>query len=1005
MTRLLLTVSLTALIAAGSATHAREIGTVAAVKNEIEGTPPDADTRQLQIKDRLIQNERVISSRLGTGQFIFLDQTALTVAPNSEVILDKYVFDPDTGTGEMALTLTKGAMRFIGGRISKKSTVTINTPTATMGVRGAILGVATNEVRVYAVKDWTYTDKSGNTLSGNRPGVVISTGVDGIQVVRAKPNDADPVLEATTGNTGGDGDSDQLDEQAVGQGLDDSLDGVNFDDPDTPNTGPISTEGESQPNVNAEVETPPNERRSDPVVSEATQEDPDVPTIVPIIPPGDGPVLENLVGGFIISALVGEVVEDDFDGIITNTGSELALLGEFTPFLFIQEGSRVGPGRTRLGDQVNVTFEPPETKGFFDVIETPGVFSLSTGEENTPVDVLSGRVFSDPDADFSFFQGVVNDDTAGGSDPFAFAAIIAEPTEGQLLGPSGDDLILRDYKFHRDILQDTEIAFAQGDVGRRFEGATVLGAQRFAFLPEPNNVLVEMDPFNPETDAFFSSGLFAQLYIDGEGPGQSTYIASATPYLQRELPAFNGGVAGGPEIGLFGVANVVVGDEPRQSGRAFINGATGIDAGATLFGPDANYFILGSLGDAFNEEPERQIFFSDVRPVFGDDGTPSIPRVAYAPTHLAELTGTTNILGANRANFGIPATQADAFFNDSTETLVPTFVGEFFELATTGGYASAHGADFSPVTNQIELFNGTSQSNDGIRFGFRPEDNYLAAGLTFQITPDADPEDGLNPDIAGDTVVLNFGDRASRSAYFTDKLFGAEDARFTPSAFSPSFSVNRIGDDVGRDPREDGRQESFRGGLFTADFLGVPDIFPDSVNSEPEYLRWGWWHGHFRRNDNSGVGFRTNFDLGVWVTGVVTPNGQIPMVGTATFGGFAIANVVQNDGFAFVDAGEFSMNYNFAEGGSGVVTLDGFGTIPDPGSINVSGGVEVGNHYAGAAAGTPDVLTYQVQGSFFAGGGSPIAATAGSFQVEYSNGQGGVDATATGVFGGDATSN
>ena len=84
------------------------------------------------------------------GQLLFVDQTTLTIAPNSEVVLDKFVFDPDRGTGEIAISLTKGALRFIGGKISKNTDAVINTPSATIGIRGglAVIEIIGDSVRV-----------------------------------------------------------------------------------------------------------------------------------------------------------------------------------------------------------------------------------------------------------------------------------------------------------------------------------------------------------------------------------------------------------------------------------------------------------------------------------------------------------------------------------------------------------------------------------------------------------------------------------------------------------------------------------------------------------------------------------------------------------------------------------------------------------------------------------------------------------------------------------------
>lgn len=115
-----------------------QIGTVAAVNRDMEGTPPELEKRLLAIGDGIVSNERVQTSSQGSGQLLFVDQTSLTVAADSDIILDKYIYDPDQGTGDIALSIARGAARFIGGSITKSRTATIRTPSATIGIRGGM---------------------------------------------------------------------------------------------------------------------------------------------------------------------------------------------------------------------------------------------------------------------------------------------------------------------------------------------------------------------------------------------------------------------------------------------------------------------------------------------------------------------------------------------------------------------------------------------------------------------------------------------------------------------------------------------------------------------------------------------------------------------------------------------------------------------------------------------------------------------------------------------------
>ena len=76
----------------------------------------------------------------GSTQVIFIDKTTLSVGPNSNILIDEFVYNPNAGSGRMTVTLTKGAMRMVGGNVTHTQGATIKTPLAAIGVRG---GVAT----------------------------------------------------------------------------------------------------------------------------------------------------------------------------------------------------------------------------------------------------------------------------------------------------------------------------------------------------------------------------------------------------------------------------------------------------------------------------------------------------------------------------------------------------------------------------------------------------------------------------------------------------------------------------------------------------------------------------------------------------------------------------------------------------------------------------------------------------------------------------------------------
>ncbi|MEL7463956.1 MAG: FecR domain-containing protein [Pseudomonadota bacterium] len=134
-----------ALMALEPDTAAAEIGVLAAVNRDMTGVRPAEQARPVFINERLVANERLDTSENGGGQVLFLDQTSLTIAPNSSIVLDQYVYDPATETGSIGLTVARGAMRMIGGRITKGSPATINTPSATIGIRGGMGNISVSD--------------------------------------------------------------------------------------------------------------------------------------------------------------------------------------------------------------------------------------------------------------------------------------------------------------------------------------------------------------------------------------------------------------------------------------------------------------------------------------------------------------------------------------------------------------------------------------------------------------------------------------------------------------------------------------------------------------------------------------------------------------------------------------------------------------------------------------------------------------------------------------------
>lgn len=112
------------------------VGTAAAVKPSSTGTPPGGSARTLSVGTGIVERERIQTTGSGSLQVMFNDKSTLTVGPGSDLVIDQFVYNPGAGGGRFATRLTKGALRFVGGEISHTAGATINTPVATLGIRG-----------------------------------------------------------------------------------------------------------------------------------------------------------------------------------------------------------------------------------------------------------------------------------------------------------------------------------------------------------------------------------------------------------------------------------------------------------------------------------------------------------------------------------------------------------------------------------------------------------------------------------------------------------------------------------------------------------------------------------------------------------------------------------------------------------------------------------------------------------------------------------------------------
>src|SRR5262249_40713273 len=213
--KLLLAAAAAVVLLGGPAIAQQRVGVSSAVNTTATGTPPGAAARPLVIGQDVLYNERIVTNEAGQTQLLFLDESSMSIGPNADLTIDQFVYDPRTGTGKLAMTTTRGILRFVGGKLSKQDEgVTMRTNSATLAVRGGafIVDQAPNgslqAVFIYG-RGLSVIGTTGASQTLQRPGLAVTVAGPG-----APPSAPFPVppgqlaallaqLDGRRGGTGG----------------------------------------------------------------------------------------------------------------------------------------------------------------------------------------------------------------------------------------------------------------------------------------------------------------------------------------------------------------------------------------------------------------------------------------------------------------------------------------------------------------------------------------------------------------------------------------------------------------------------------------------------------------------------------------------------------------------------------------------------------------------------------------------------------------------------------
>ena len=124
-----------------------EVGSV----TEFNGNPAQANRQQeslivemgfsVEMLDQLI----TANTRMG---LTFEDGTRAEITEQSELVIDDFVYDPNSGAGKMSMKVALGTVQMASGRLAKTSreNISIRTPTASITVRGTSFSMTVDEL-------------------------------------------------------------------------------------------------------------------------------------------------------------------------------------------------------------------------------------------------------------------------------------------------------------------------------------------------------------------------------------------------------------------------------------------------------------------------------------------------------------------------------------------------------------------------------------------------------------------------------------------------------------------------------------------------------------------------------------------------------------------------------------------------------------------------------------------------------------------------------------------
>lgn len=884
------------------ASSTQQVGVTAAVNRTTFGTPPGATRQVMVLGDNVIHQHRIETTEDGLAQILLNDGSTFTVGPGSNLVIDDFIYDPDAGTGSLVATLSTGAARFVGGKLSKtRGGVSVKTPVGTIGIRGGIANLSVNgntsSFSLIFGNELTFDDGNGTTQRVYQPGYTLEVGGGAGPFVRPTTRqDLGQMQGRLSGRSGQQGGANTPPND--GSVNNSGFPGVNSNLPFgsvMPPPKPLVVYS-TEPREAEQDLAPPRLSNQERVTQEIAENQTSVEMLkVRILTPGDtyssqgnsdvvvtSPGAQGLIGG--AGGLNGNV---SFSlGVITS-GSAVALVQADVESMWLSQFIFSGSG--------NYFYHQSQTEDRY-VRQSGDSSSVPAPPEYyaIPGDVVSyarGVQYYDYDQDFLVAAHYFSD----GADFTSYSLenmallIYGKGTDFSSFGLASDPLQVR----HYDMSTDPTLMFS---LGTQFDDGSYTPFLTDAYF------------INPLVAAEFGTDFLSDVV------GTGLYVVEASPTTLEGAHMMAGSflISGNGE-NQQSFASLFVAEVSSNSDTGNLEASAGRRGSHRLSSTEASFVYNGGI--YLLESQEESIFFGDNAnyAVLGADlgqlddygersadpssGT-SAADLLSGSFHLASLSETTNLSELDRTSeatlMGYAAGSLESSFNYA-EGLGPTL---FASISPDGLEISASAAD-NTFSAQLEIFDNDVNVSE--------TDTFL------------------------DSLVYRFGESSDgnggwRAVFIDDDTYAARNSTLR----TDSYLETDGGDTVYQVEGSNSKAYFVPNTLVGA---GDNDLFQGVDECTCAFLEWGYWgvglsvDGSDSDDLPDGVQ-NVNVHLGTWVAGNILSESELPSTGTASYAGHAVGNVISGSGnraAQYLAAGNFEMNVDFGSrtGSASVSDFDG----------------------------------------------------------------------------------